>query len=334
MARSGRAQTRRGVMAGFSGLSAALMGITEGRAQDMTAPSALTIYSPAPPTNPLHELNLQLVRAAAGFPGAPPVEMTAMALPESINTIAAMRAAARPSHLPIVTSVDFRLAREGGGPSWHAYPRANRDLKFVARLYDVGFGILAASPISTPAHLRGKRIGAPPRPSAVRLLTETLLRDGWGVLDEVTLVDMSPPDVASAFASGAIDATSWNLVFPSLTGFRPILPDLAGAPSMRVLAVEEVALARVNSANTFKLELARFLPEAPPLLSFAQALAAWDDTDPAQIRALLACIAARGADYAGLPDDIASMARWPDLSVADIHPAARAFYALRGITIT
>ena len=324
------AATRRCFLSSLAGLPAAgLSGAGEAHGTMTNTP--LTIYSPAPPTNPMHVLNQQLVRAAADFPGLSSIKLLAMALPESVNSIAGMPATARPTHLPIVTTVDFRLAREGAGPAWHNYWRANGDLKFVATLYAVGFGVQAANvDITEPGHLRGKRIGVPPRPSAVRLMTEALLRDGWGVLDDVTLVDLSPPQIAAALESGAIDATSWNLLTPSPAGFQPMLPDLWRSARGRYLAVSDDALDRINAANPFRLATSKAFPGELPLLSFAQALAAWDDTDTSQINALLACMEARGGQYAGLPDDVAAMAQWPDLRSTEVHPVALEFYTARG----
>lgn len=325
--------TRRALLAATAAFPASAFEERESREGMTGISTSLTIYSPAPPTNPMHGLNRQLARAAAGFPGLPPIETVAMALPESVNTIADMIPELRRSHLPIVTTADFRPSREGAGPAWHRYRRANRDLKLVATLYDVGFGIQTASAsIVEPGHLRGKRIGVPPRPSAVRLLTEALLRDGWDVLDDVTFIEIQAPQVEAALASGVIDATSWNLVTPSPAGFRPMLNDELRVDRGRYLVVNQDALDRINAANPFRLALTSILPAGPRLLSFAQALAAWDDTDPSQIGALLACLESRGVEYLGLPDDAAAMTRWPDLSAPEIHPAALDFYARRGLS--
>lgn len=296
-------------------------------------PGPLTVYSPAPENNPLHALNLQLLRAAEGEPALEGIAMVAMALPASVNTIAAL-GVERPRHLPIVTTVDFRPAREGGGPGWHGYPDARPDLRFVATLYDVGFGIQPFDPsIIRPCDLRGKRIGAPPRPSAVRLLTETLIGDGWGLSDEVEIVDLFPGEIAGAVADGRIDATSWNLVVPGPAGFAPMTPPLPGRGAVRYLAVGDDALERINAANPFVLAPSELLPGRPPLLSFAQALAAWDDSDPARISALLGCLAARGGEFVGYPRDVAAMARWPGLRPPEVNATALEFYRSRGVAI-
>jgi hypothetical protein len=239
----------------------------------------LAIYSPAPPTTALHELNCRLFEPFA--------RVVAMPLPDSINAITDKR-----HQLPIVTTVDFLPARDKTGPPWHAYERANTDLKLVCALYEVAFGILAFR--------KGPRIGVPPRPSSVRVLTEALLRDGWGILDEVELVDLRPNEVGP----DRVDATSWNLL---LEGSVPLLPNLTG----RWLNVSAEAIAAINNANPFKIDGVQV--GETTLLSFKQGLAAWDSTEGGVVRSLLQ----------SLPQPLLD---WPSLSEDMVHPAAARFF--------
>lgn len=288
---------------------------------------AITIYSPAPPAGLLHALNLQLAEAVAERVA---VTMPAVALPASIDQISALPFARRAAHLPIVTTIDFHLARRGGGPDWHDYNRANADLKLVSALYEVGFGIATTDrAIATPEDLRGKRIAAPARPSAVRLLTELLLRDGWGVLDSVELVDTTPASATAALQSGAAQATSWNLVLPGASGFAPMLP----LSTAYYLPIDDRTIKRINATNSLVLSRAAAGGKDRGLLSFMQGLAAWQHTDPFIIAALLQAIRARGRNLAGLPDTIGVMAAWPNLRGADVHPVALAFFARHGLAI-
>lgn len=246
----------------------------------------LTIYSPAPAATPLHELNRRLF--------APHASIVAMPLPDSINAITQKR-----HHLPIVTTVDFLPARDRTGPSWHAYDRANKDLKLVCALYDVAFGIMAFA----PGDLKGRKIGVPPRPSSVRVLTEALLRDGWGILDDVELVDLRPHEVEP----GRVHATSWNLL-PE--GTAPLLPYLKG----RWLDVGEDAIAAINEANAFKID---GVPAGgTTLLSFKQGLAAWDSTEESVVVSVLQRLPQATLD-------------WPALSEAHVHPGALQFFRER-----
>jgi hypothetical protein len=210
-----------------------------------------------------------------------------MPLPDSINAITDKR-----RELPIVTTVDFLPARDGTGPAWHTYHRANKDLKVVCTLYEVAFGILIFR--------KGPRIGVPPRPSSVRVLTEALLRDGYGILDEVELVDLHPHEVSPE----RVDATSWNLL---LRGRVPLIPNLAG----RWLDVGADAIAAINAANPFKLDCVRVADTT--LLSFKQGLAAWDSTEDTVVASLLQRLPEATLD-------------WPALSKSQVHPAAVEFF--------
>ena len=295
--------------------------------------SSYTIYSPAPPQIMLHRHNLALgkILEGCGFANqVPPV-----ALPQSINQLDSMTAAEKAFHLPIITTIDFLPAVTGSGPDWHAYSRINSDLKFVASLYDVTFGVLAFdATIQSAEDLKGKRIGAPPRPSAVRLFTEALVRDGWGMAGEIEIVDILPPDLGAALKEGRIDATSWNLVSHTGQGQEPMAPPLLGLPGAHWLPVDDKSLAAINDANPFKTARSQIKTangNSIDLLSFKQGLAAWTSTPADQVGGMLSCMASDqsgGFDFS--PN---AMADWPHLTANLVHPGAVAFYQERGVTL-
>jgi hypothetical protein len=288
--------------------------------------AVLTIHSPAPPANPMHVLNRAFVDAVSARAGIGPVAMEAVALPDSVNRIAAMPDAERRRTLPIVTTVDFRDARAGGGVDWHRYDRPSPTLRWLATLYDVGFGIQTGRPdIRTPADLRGRRIGVPPRPSAVRLMAETLLNTGWGV-EGAILDDMPADHAAAALRDGSIDATAWNLVLPIGGVVRPMLAEGLAGLEMRYLGIDGTVVDRLNRAHGFGLGLFDIGIEGGGLLSFAQGLAAWDDSDPALLHALLDLIAADGGRLFGHADPRTAMGLWPDLTAPETHVAARSYH--------
>jgi hypothetical protein len=260
----------------------------------------LVIYSPAPATTLLHELNQDLGRAIGATVVATP-------LPDSVNAIGRLPEAEKRHRLPIVTTVDFLPARDRTGPLWHAYDLANKDLKLVCALYDVAFGIMAFESGS----LKGRKIGVPPRPSSVRVLTEALLRDGWGILEEVELVDLRPGEVAAS----RVHATSWNLLVQTPEGYVPLLSRLTG----RWLDVSEESIAAINRANPFKLDGVRM--KDVTLLSFKQGLAAWDCTEDSVVISLLQRLAEQGS--------LEGMLSWPALSADLLHPGAAQFFRAR-----
>ena len=286
--------------------------------------SAFIILSPAPEATPLHALNGDLVAAMRARPELAGTTLRAVALPQSINELDPLLAAERARQLPIVTAPDWPLARAGTGPDWHGYPKARPDLMFVSALYEVGFGIQALTPgIAKPADLIGRRIAAPPRPSAVRMLTEALVRDGWGLEAQVTIVDAQPPQVGALLRDGQVDATSWNLILPTPTGPAAMIGPLAVTPQRPMLPVSAPELARLNAANPFALTPVRL--GGVEALSFRQGLAAWRDSDSVRLAALLRAIR-DNPGRPGLPGSLVAMQDWP-LKSGEMHPVAERFYA-------
>lgn len=70
-------------------------------------------------------------------------------------------------------------------------------------------------PIRTPADLRGRVIAIPNRFSDERLMAGLVLRTHGLSEKDVRLVEMAPPDVASALAAGAIDMFVMGEPYPS-----------------------------------------------------------------------------------------------------------------------
>jgi hypothetical protein len=300
----------------------------------------VVIYSPAPVATPLHKANAELT-SALNASHSLSAEIVAVPLPDSINAINALAPEEKSRHLPIVTTVDFLPAIHRRGPDWHAYDRANTDLKMAAALYDVAFGVLAISrQVSSAEHLRGKKIGVPARPSSVRILTEALLRDGWGILDEVELVDLPPPAVAQALSSGSVDATTWNLLTFGPRWIVPAIPGLLRIQGSHWIDVDDQVVARMNAANPFKTSPSRVqaariaepgsarAPDAT-LLSFKQGLAVWSATPDNIVNSILESLTMRGDEYPSPRD----MADWPFATADLIHPAACAFFRRNGVAM-
>lgn len=295
---------------------------------------ALVIHSPAPPATHLHRVNAELVRLLTTSGDLFAAEMAAVPLPDSINRIAALSGAEKARHLPIVTSIDLLPAIRRQAPDWHAYDCVNHDLKLATSLYDVAFGVLStAGDISTPDQLRGRRIGAPPRPSSVRWLTEVLLRDGWGILDDVELVDVMPSAVPHAIASGRIDATTWNLVTIGPETISSEFPELLSRPVSRWIDVDGPTITKINAANPFKISgvTLKTGESAAKLLSFRQGLAVWTSTPDDVVNGILETLQARGMDFAGLPRSVREMANWPFLTKELLHVAALDFFQRNGV---
>ncbi|MEM5516289.1 TAXI family TRAP transporter solute-binding subunit [Henriciella sp. AS95] len=256
------------------------------------------------------------------------VETKPVALPGAIDEIRRVDPTVRPYHLPIMTVLDFQTAIDGTAPDWHAYSPPVSDLKFVADLYDVAFGILVFDEnIKSFDDLRGRRIGVPARASSVRWFTEVLLRDGWGILDEVTLVDIAPPDLPAAIASGEIDATSWSIMSETPDGFLPLIPPLLSVEGAHWIDADEATLDAINAASPFQTEIVKVSriagssSSSANLLSFKQGLAAWSDTPGEVVESVVDCLEGADLGFGDGPHSLDSSLDWPGLRNGDIHPA-------------
>lgn len=300
----------------------------------------ITIYSPAPMGTMLHEHNVALGDILGACDLARNIRVIAMALPDSINVINQLDIAEKPYHLPIVTTLDFKTAIEGNAPEWHGYHGKSSDLRFVTSLYDVAYGLLVVDPsIRSPADLAGKRIAVPARPSAVRWFTEVLLRDGWDSLDQVTLVDIAPPNVPAAIASGEIDVVAWNIMSETPDGFRPLLPMVLNNNDAHWLDVDLETVAAINAANSFKTERTTvplgniigvdgLAGVSANLLSFRQALAAWTSTPDDVISEIVQCLSRADLPFGADAAFVDKQFNWPELKDSEIHSAAGAARAI------
>ncbi len=269
----------------------------------------ITIYSPAPATIRMHALNQILGERLlkAGIAN----EVVAVALPDAVNQICDMEPKQRALHLPIMTSVDLLPAIRRTGPDWHAYTRANSDLRLLASLYDVGFGICVFDPaIQTPDDLRGKAVYCPPRPSSVRLMTEALLFDGWGLKGEVELINSRPPDLAPMIVTGKLAATSWNLVTLEGVESTPLIPAVS-----RFLPVDGATLERMNAAMAALL--GRCQVDGTSVIAFSQGLCVWEETPHDLCQSILDVL---GEGAGPFFDDPARQKKWPGLAKDHLHP--------------
>lgn len=272
----------------------------------------LTIYSPAPASTRLHELNEEFgaLLQAAGLDN----EVIAVALPDSINHISGLPAEERAFHLPIVTTADLLPAIEQTGPDWHAYNRPCPDLKLAASLYDVAFGVTAVGAlVKTPADLKGRTVYAPFRPSSVRLLTEELVNKGWELEGDVEIEDSTPLDLGPLVGRNALKATSWNIT--TLEDDRNV--PLTRLRNAQFLPVDDEVVARLNERLHFKIGTCTL--NDVQLIAFRQGIAVWDDT-PAEItETILKVLTSRneGPFFYDAP----TISDWPGLDDTHRHPA-------------
>jgi NitT/TauT family transport system substrate-binding protein len=97
---------------------------------------------------------------------------------------------------------------------------------YLGHRYGSAVVVRKDGPVRSPADLRGLTIAIPSRFSDERLIVLKVLRQFGMTVNDVKLVEMAPPDVASALAVKAIDAFSMGEPYPSqaeMAGFGRVL---------------------------------------------------------------------------------------------------------------
>lgn len=97
---------------------------------------------------------------------------------------------------------------------------------YLGHRYGSAVVVRKNGPVKTFADMRGRTVAIPSRFSDERLILFRAMKV-WGLRPrDIKMVEMAPPDVASALAAGAIDAFSMGEPFPSqaeLAGYGRIL---------------------------------------------------------------------------------------------------------------
>ena len=104
-------------------------------------PIHLEFLSPAPIGTPMHFMDVAPVKLLNRYHTRITASWRAVPLPDELYVIDKMPLNRKKYSFPIVTNVDFMLARCGEGPVWHCYEREFTDLKFVATTSLICIGI-------------------------------------------------------------------------------------------------------------------------------------------------------------------------------------------------
>lgn len=308
-------------------------------------PVHLDFISPAPVNSPTHKMYLAHVDLLNKLHPRITASWRAIAAPQHLIKINALPAEYKRHTLPIVPNTDFIPAIQGEGPApCHCYDNPMTDLKFVATLNTVSWGLVTCNPdIRTPEQLVGKKIGVEPEGGSPRVLSDAAFRDAWDIYNDVELKDYHPPQVAKGLLSGDIDATFWMSAWETLGGFDCSLRDLLEEKDTYWIGLSLEDSDRINKKNNWKL--GRLLvpkgsirvagpkqdpPEDVDLPAFAGALCAWDDTEEEVVYALVKFLNETSPlwpDFAGgCPLSLARMARFPGLTEDRVHPGALKYY--------
>ena len=284
-------------------------------------------------------------------------------LPASVNKIDEMPAEERKygfaAFLPVT---DFLLARAGGGPEKHKYAREYTDLLFVGNVTNGGWTFLTKDPelAADPRKLAGKVVGVinPPEARAwgsPDLLAYSILKDAWGIYDEVDLVKVSLPEVGGLFDAELIDAAFWGMA-NNMSGTYTIPPpfyDTFKDNQYYWIPLTQADVDKVNAANAWKINLLTVPkdsitipgppattvnpPEDVTMCDFGGAFTAWEDTEEDVVYEMLRFIVTNADKIKEanlrMQVDPEKMAQWPGLTKDMVHPGALRFYETQGIKI-
>jgi TRAP-type uncharacterized transport system substrate-binding protein len=274
----------------------------------------------------------------------------AVPLPDQIPLIDRFPDEWKKHSLPIVSSVDFMPARRGEGPSWHRYERPFKDLKFVATTSVIGFGISTFDEsINRPEQLVGKTIAVMPRPSTLRVLSEAVLKDGWGIYDQVVLKEFYYPEARKALLSGEVNATFWNSAWEIEGGFQCLDPGILQEKQAHWIGMSLENVKDVNEKNPWDLHR-MLLPAGsisakgpkldPPkevgLAGLSIAICAWDSTENELVYELVRFLDEMASLWpdstSGCPLSLVRMARFPGIHNELVHSGAIEYYKENRIT--
>ena len=312
-------------------------------------PVHLEFFSPAPLGTPGLGRDIAPVTLLNTFHSRITASWRAIPAPDHINRIDRLPPELKKYSLPIGPSTDFIPSRLGKGPEWHGYQRAHEDLRFVACTGVVAFGAATYNPeIREPMDLFSKKIGVIPRPSSLRIMVEGILRDGWGIEDQVELVDVAPPQVKEMLLNGDIDANFWVQTWEVLNGFQYLDIGVIEARDTHWVSISLDDIDRINKKNPWKTHRVLMpggsaigLKPAPPvdvgMAGFSTAICAWDCTEEEVVYELIRFLDEKSElwpDHTdGCPLSLARMSRFPGLSEEMVHPGAMKYYKENGIEV-
>ncbi len=312
-------------------------------------PVHLEFFSPAPIGSLHFNIDTAPVQLLNRFHKRITASGRAIPAPDHLHMIDQLPEKLKKYSLPIVPNTDFMPAILGKGPEWHKYQHEFTDLKFVATIGLSAFALATYNPeIKTPQQLAGKKIGIRPRPSSLRVLKEAILRDAWGIYDEVILKDCFRPQAKDGLFNNDFDATFWFENRQIVDGFECLEPLALERKDTDWISISLKDVDRINSNNPWKLQRV-LVPQGslrakgqkldPPMdtgmAGLSMALCAWDSTEDEVVYELVHFMDQHShlwPDFTnGCPLSLSRMSSFPGITEDVVHPGALAFYNQMGI---
>jgi len=322
----------------------------------------IEFYSPSPPKSTgefvasylcelLNELHPWLKASYQSIP-----------VPDSINLTDKLDPAKKKHTFPLCPSTDFLMARTGTGPLQHKYDREHPDLLFAGTIRKGGWTFITPDPelARDPRKLAGRTVGLvhgmeSDHWGSPMLMSLAILKDAWGVYDDVKKIQIGMPDVGSAFATGKADAIFGGVV--NICSGKLAIPGPLSAllkeKQYYWLPLSQADVDKVNAANACKIRLINIpkgsltLPGSPiktvnppedvTMADFCGALTAWRDTEEEVVYELLKFIVDNADKFAEanvhISPDLETLPKFPGLTKDLVHPGALRYYQEQGIEI-
>ncbi len=230
------------------------------------------------------------------------------------------------------------------------YKRKFTDLKWAGKINVAAFGFVTYnSEIRTPQDLIGKTVGVFPIGSGMLTLSDAILKDAWGIYDEVKISHHRPPAFKDVLLTGEVDA-AFAMNATSLEGGKYSI----GSAALSVLGARKTywmdltpedidRIKQNNPWNTSRLPVPKgeVGPASPPedagLMTFWSATAWWDEAPEEVVYELLKFLADNAEVYTrrleGRPMSAEWLAAIPGATEDQLHPGALRFFRERGLKI-
>jgi len=185
------------------------------------------------------------------------------------------------------------------------------------------------------------------------VLSLSMLRDAWGIYDEVKKVQVGMVDLSSAFETGKADAVFCGVV-SNYNGKFAIPEPLSALLKQKQyywVPLSQTDVEKINATNDYRIRLisvpggsltmagpqikAVNPPEDVTMADFCVALTVWRDTEDEVVYELLKFIVDNAAKFAEanvhISPDLETLPRYPGMTRDLVHPGALRYYQEQGI---
>jgi TRAP-type uncharacterized transport system substrate-binding protein len=271
-----------------------------------------------------------------------------MPLPESVHAIDGMPPERKRHAFPgFMSNMDLPMARHGVVTR---YNRKFTDMKFLCTVRVTGRGFLTYNPeIKTPKDLIGKRIAVAPPTSSMRVMSNTILRDAWGILDQVELKVHDLTSLKEALLGGEIDvafeAQAWEGGDGRWSTTSSVM-ELIGEKQTYWLNISQEDADKVDQKNVWQLLRVAMPkgslpgrnnpPEGVAIPAYVSTMVAWDTTEEEVAYELVKFLAGNAeawSERTNMPMSLDRFLQFPGLTEDMVHPGALSFYRAHNIKI-